>query len=84
MPRYIDADELIKDRVNNDPVVIAANCMPTVDVVEVVRCKDCQYSRHWYRDRCLCDLWDENGIDSWDDGYCFYGKRKEKTDGKAD
>ncbi len=27
--RLIDADELIKDRVSNDPVVIAAKCAPT-------------------------------------------------------
>ena len=28
--RLIDADELIKDRVENDPVRIAAECAPTV------------------------------------------------------
>ena len=28
--RLIDADELIKDRVENDPVRIAAQCAPTV------------------------------------------------------
>ena len=27
--RLIDADELIKDRVENDPVRIAAGCVPT-------------------------------------------------------
>lgn len=35
--RLIDADELIKDRVGNDPVVIAAKCAPTAyDVDKVV------------------------------------------------
>lgn len=29
MGRLIDEDELIKDRVENDPVVIAAKCAPT-------------------------------------------------------
>ena len=29
MGRLIDADELIKGRVENDPVVIAAKCTPT-------------------------------------------------------
>ncbi len=29
MGRLIDEDELIKDRVENDPVVIAAKCTPT-------------------------------------------------------
>ena len=36
--RLIDADELIKDRVENDPVVVAAKCAPTAyDVDKVVR-----------------------------------------------
>ena len=39
--RLIDADALNEGRVNNDPVVIAAMCAPTVDAVPVVRCKDC-------------------------------------------
>ncbi|MCH5192245.1 MAG: hypothetical protein J1F23_08795 [Oscillospiraceae bacterium] len=30
MPRLIDADELIKDRVTNDPVVIAVKCAKTI------------------------------------------------------
>ena len=35
--RLIDADELIKDRVENDPVKIAAMCAPTAyDVDKVV------------------------------------------------
>lgn len=35
--RLIDADELIKDRVENDPVVIAAKCAHTAyDVDKVV------------------------------------------------
>lgn len=37
MGRLIDEDELIKDRVENDPVVIAAKCTPTAyDVDKVV------------------------------------------------
>lgn len=35
--RLIDADELMKDRVNNDPVRIAAKCEPTAyDIDEKV------------------------------------------------
>ena len=30
--RYIDADELIKDRVENDPVAIAVNSAPTIKI----------------------------------------------------
>ncbi|MBR1810774.1 MAG: hypothetical protein IJ766_03865 [Clostridia bacterium] len=33
--RLIDADELCKDRVSNDPVVIAAKCAPTIDAEPV-------------------------------------------------
>ena len=35
--RLIDADELIKDRVENDPVRIAAECAPTAFDKEKVR-----------------------------------------------
>ena len=35
--RLIDADELIKDRVENDPVRIAAECAPTVFDKEKVK-----------------------------------------------
>ena len=37
MSRYIDADKLCEERVSNDPVVIAAKCMPTADVKPIVR-----------------------------------------------
>ncbi len=49
MPRYIDVDKLIAeyDRVHVGPPGGARKLMveaPTADVVEVVRCKDCDYS----------------------------------------
>ncbi len=41
--RLIDADELIKDRVGNDPVRIAAICAPTAyDVDKVVERLMCE------------------------------------------
>ena len=45
--RLIDADELIKDRVENDPVAIAAKCQPTAyDVDKVVgRLQDLMYNK---------------------------------------
>ena len=56
--------------------------LPAVDAVEVVRCKDCAYARHWYeyahhryRDKCLCYLWDD-GSDVCEDGYCNYGMKR--------
>lgn len=43
MPRYIDADVLCSGRVCNDPVVIAAKCAPTLDLVQPVQCKNCKH-----------------------------------------
>lgn len=43
---------------------------------EVIHCKDCKYSEHWYRDKSRCFLWHESGIDVFDDGFCNYAKRK--------
>lgn len=39
MSKYIDRDELIKGRVENDPVRIAALCEPAADVAPVVHGK---------------------------------------------
>ena len=50
---------------------------PIVDVVEVVRCKYCKHSEYWYGDKRRCFLWNETGIDVFEDGYCSYGKRRE-------
>lgn len=50
---------------------------PRVDAVEVVRCKYCKHSEHWYGDKSRCFLWSETGIDVFEDGYCSYGKRRE-------
>ena len=46
-------------------------------VEELIRCKDCKYSKHWYRDKRLCFLWNEDGIDVFESGYCNYGGREE-------
>ena len=40
---------------------------PTVDAVEVVRCKDCKYFKTW-----LCQ-----NEDSYDDWFCADGERKD-------
>ena len=46
---------------------------------KVVQCKDCIYSKHWYRDRMLCSLWNDPPIDVWEDAFCSYGIRKEQN-----
>ena len=42
---------------------------------ELVRCKDCKHSEHWYGNKQRCFLWNEDGIDVFEDGFCSYGKR---------
>ena len=44
---------------------------------EIVRCKDCKHSEHWYKDKRRCFLWHEAGIDVFEDGYCSYAERRE-------
>lgn len=48
--RLIDADELMKDRVGNDPVVIAAKCASTAyDMDKVVEQLEQQKSQYFRR-----------------------------------
>lgn len=59
--RLIDADELLKDVENYSPFGACLadiydaqwliGAQPTVDAVEVVRCKDC---KHWWKNNELC------------------------------
>ena len=52
--------------------------LPSVEP-EIIRCKDCKNSEHWYRDRRRCFLWSEDGVSVFDDGFCNYAERR--TDG---
>lgn len=70
--RLIDADSLCEGRVCNDNVVIAARCAPTVDAVEVVRCKDCKY---W-----ICAINDCHSRGMKQNDFCSYGERKDNDD----
>ena len=48
---------------------------------EIIRCKDCKHSEHWYRDKSRCFLWNEEGIGVFDDGFCSYAERRtDETD----
>lgn len=62
----------------NSAVEIIQNA-PTVDAVEVVRCKDCKnrYYNHFQGEFC-CEAW-ADGYDTivCEDGFCSYGERKE-------
>jgi hypothetical protein len=82
MPRYIDAEKLIKKifpvglvdggnyTINAKAVKCAIDHVPTADVVEVVRCKDCKHyiaeDLHCRKHFCIFGP----------DAYCSYGERK--------
>ena len=45
--------------------------LPSADVVEVVRCKDCKYYDNVFKDHCFLQ-------GAGDDDYCSYGERAEE------
>ena len=79
--RLIDADralEIVRNRgiahpnayhLTNYATLILREA-PTVDAVEVVRCKDCKYFETW-----LCQ-----NEDNYDDWFCADGERKDGAD----
>ena len=68
--RLIDADACIDYiRNNNQQAWEALAYAPTIDAVEVVRCKDCRH-----RDLFSCPLAD-NDFQK-DDDFCSWGERK--------
>lgn len=84
--RLIDADELLKDPYFLDESiperVIFAKAVkdaPTIDAVEVVRCKECRYAfRRSGRRPLGCYLHGRNGITLHNgNDFCSYGERKE-------
>lgn len=93
MARYIDADRLIADswmlerhgKSNKLLQVMSIADVPTADVVEVVRCKDCEY---WQSKNskdtqgiCLCGDKDMNyggEFYPFANDFCSYGTPKER------
>lgn len=55
------------------------NNAPTVDAVEVVRCKDCKYSTPDIMSEDYRACWERNTVMP-NDGFCSYGKRKEVSE----
>lgn len=82
MPRYIDADKLCELARNHIDRTVDCNDImrfPLANVVEVVRCKDCEY---FYKDGNIkvCKHW--NCHTTTDDAYCSFGeRRKSNADG---
>ena len=83
--RLIDANaflEKMKCTSRYFDVVFDVEEMPTVDAVEVVRCRNCI---HYFSRVCLKIYSDGNvSQDAWqernDDDFCSYGERKEGAD----
>jgi len=78
MSRYIDADAIQYDE--DIPGIYTVSKtqignMPTADVAEVVRCKDCKH----YKDNHRCYSRYSNMNDSRNpNDYCSYGERADK------
>lgn len=83
MSRYIDKDKLLDDlnwfapEPHKDSISDFIEEQPEVDVVEVVRCKDCKYYQDnnggYPHPECR---WSHGETPNEDD-YCSYGERKE-------
>ena len=71
-----DAERLLRyyflSALTEDERVDELNRVPSADVVEVVRCKDCKF---WDSDCIWCDLW--GNTQEYYDGYCSYGERED-------
>ena len=81
----IDADaflEKMKRTSRYFDVVFDVEEMPTVDVVEVVRCRECKY-HYWEQEPChgksvhYCKLPHMRGVEVFKEFFCYYGERKE-------
>ena len=86
--RLIDADaflEKMKRTSRYFGVVFDVEDMPTVDAVEVVRCRECKH-HYWEQEPChgksvhYCNLPHMSGVEVFKEFFCYYGERKEGVD----
>lgn len=92
MPEYIDRDAFIKRLENEADrssdiinllilngianIVRDENIAPAADVVEVVRCKDCEYAKE-YKNNLFCCYYPRAPKSVSSNDYCSYGIRKD-------
>ena len=56
-------------------IIEQIDSLPSLDAVEVVRCKDCRLSEHDIDNtEYWCCYWDNKTLEN---GYCSYGERKD-------
>ena len=86
--RLIDADALLEKMKRTSryfDVLFDVEEMPTVDAVEVVRCRECKH-HHWEQEPChgksvhYCKLPHMRGVEVFKEFFCYYGERKEGAD----
>ena len=86
--RLIDADaflEKMKRTSRYFDVLFDVEEMPTVDAVEVVRCRECKH-HYWEQEPChgksvhYCKLPHMRDVEVFKDFFCYYGERKEGAD----
>lgn len=77
MTEYITKEaalEAVKGKMWPGEIEAAIKAVPPADVVRVVRCKDCEYSR---KDGIFlwCDRW-KHGTNPEGEGWCYSGEKK--------
>ena len=86
MPRLIDADKLwkaittrIEEYCDIADLIEIIETQPTVDAVEVVRCKDCRHSfmGNYFNGYACKRLSGEHTFTVSSDGFCSKGERRE-------
>ena len=86
--RFIDANALLEKMKRTSryfDVLFDVEEMPTVDAVEVVRCRECKH-HYWEQEPChgktihYCKLPHMRGVEVFKDFFCYYGERKEGDD----
>lgn len=86
--RLIDADALLEKMKRTSryfDVLFDIEEMPTVDAVEVVRCRECKH-HYWEQEPChgksvhYCKLPHMRGVEVFKEFFCYYGERKEGAD----
>ena len=87
--RLIDADaflEKMKRTSRYFDVVFDVEEMPTVDAVEVVRCRECEH-HYWEQEPChgksvhYCKLPHMRGVEVFKEFFCYYGEKRRDKDG---